>query len=266
MLPERRRYMSNTNKAIPAASVAVALVAGIFFAGRWSVRAGLTRSPAAAREALPPTESSAPGRVATWTALLPVFPAAPPAAIESAVSNADDADAAHAASQARGQRAAFLLDKVFHLMEIQANTDPNVVPEARAQGVRSYLTGLVVGAIQADPAMRAAFSDQFTTRLCGRASLAAEQIISLAQVGLALPDVPTYEGYDCFFSRHGKEDAPLWFMLDAWQESGLDKPPALAGLAAVAKDSRTTRRFLSKDEAVARRIPAENRLEGEMTP
>jgi hypothetical protein len=68
-----------------------------------------------------------------------------------------------------------------------------------------------------------------------------------------LPDVATREGFDCYFSR-AKEDVPFWFMLDAWRESGLEKMPALVKLQATAKDPRTTRRFLSDEEAAATRM------------
>jgi hypothetical protein len=156
-----------------------------------------------------------------------------------------------ALSEARRKRAEFLLNGVFNQLagESQRGTDP---AEARADAVLPYLSGVLNGALQADPGIRGAFAAQFTSALCER-TLADDQAISVAHIALALPDVASDSGFECFFSK-AKEGVPLWTMLDAWRRSGLPKTPAIARLQASATDSRTTRRFLSDEEALAQRM------------
>lgn len=156
-----------------------------------------------------------------------------------------------ALSEARRKRAEFLLNGVFKQLTHQSRMgiDP---AEARADAVLSYLSGVLNGALQADPGIRSAFSAEFTLSLCDRA-LEDDQSISMAHMALALPDIATESGFECFFSK-SKEGVPLWTMLDAWRRSGLPKTPAIARLQATATDSRTTRRFLSDEEALAQRI------------
>lgn len=254
-MPSRSRLNAGGNRrAIVLVSLAAA-GSGLFLAGRWS--AARTAVAAAARES--GDAGSASADTERWRTRLRAVtvPVWPQAATEP------NADAERAANEARAQRAEFLLGRVFKQMERQSHTDRDLVPEARAERVRDYLTGTVMGAIHADPQMRSAFSQQFTAALCNR-SPKPEEIISLAHVAQAVPDVPTREGFDCFFEKkRTAEDAPLWSMLDAWRDSGQEKSPALARLQAAAKDERTARRFLSNEEAAAQRTPAEYRSNDE---
>ena len=124
--------------------------------------------------------------------------------------------------------------------------------EARAGAALPYFSGLLHGALQADPEIRPAFSKLFTSVLCGSA-LPDDRAITVANMALALPDIATREAFDCYFSR-AKEDVPSWVMLDAWRRTGLEKTPTIAKFQASATDSRTTRRFLSDEEAASQRI------------
>jgi hypothetical protein len=174
-------------------------------------------------------------------------PLALPLVTGSAARAGDDPETV---AEARGQRAGYLLGEVFSQLEFEARKGTTPA-EARASAVLPYLSGALHGALQADPGIRAAFSEQFTAALCDRA-LADDALISVAHMALILPDVGTTRGFDCFFS-HAKEEVPLWSMLDAWRRSGLEKTPALERLRASSTDPRTLRRFLSNEEAMAQR-------------
>ena len=171
-----------------------------------------------------------------------------PALLRERATNA--ADDIESLAEARRQRAGYLLDDVFKQLNRDARNG-TAPAEARANNMLPYLSGVLHGAIQADPAMRAAFSNQFTAALCDRA-LPDHALISVAHMAAILPDVGTPRGFDCFFS-HAKEDVPLWSMLDAWRRSGLEKSPALEKLRTSSTDSRTLRRFLSNEEAITQR-------------
>jgi hypothetical protein len=159
------------------------------------------------------------------------------------------------AEQARAAKAEFVIDQVFKRLRATAS-QPLIfqTPEAQANSVREYMTGLVEGAVIASPRMREAFSAQFTSALCDK-SLADEEVITLAHLAMVLPDAPTPRSLDCFFSGSKKEDVPLWSMLDAWRNSGLEKTATLAKLETTSKDPRTARRFLSPEEAMRQRTP-----------
>ena len=89
--------------------------------------------------------------------------------------------------------------------------------------------------------MRGAFSEMFTSSLCG-GELGEDEATTMAYAGLMLPDIPTSQGFDCFFGK-AKEGIAFWTMLDAWKHSGLKETPILAQIRATATDSRTVRRF-----------------------
>jgi hypothetical protein len=154
-------------------------------------------------------------------------------------------------SEARRKRVAFLLNGVFNQLAEQSRTGVDQA-EARADYVLPYLSGVLNGALQTDPQIRGAFSAEFTSALCDR-TLEDDQTISTAHMALALPDIATDSGFECYFSR-AKEGVPLWTMLDAWRRSGLPKTPAIARLQTTATDPRTTRRFLGDEEAMAQRV------------
>jgi len=156
------------------------------------------------------------------------------------------------AEELRQDRAAFLLAGVFRQLEDQRRR--RVEPaEARANAVVAYLAGVMRGAAQADPRMRAAFSTKFTNALCD-GGMPADETLSVAHMAMIFPDIATPKGFECFF-KGAKEDIATWTMLDAWKHSGLEKSAAIAQMEATATDERTKRRFLSDAAAVAQRMP-----------
>jgi hypothetical protein len=197
----------------------------------------------------PACTESAPADHRRQQALLSFFrslPAAPPSGTAAGKTDTEAVEAA----EARVARVDFLLGEVFKQLEFQSRVGIKQA-EGRAATVVPYLNGMLKGAIQADPGMREAFSREFTTSLCDR-QLEDDQVISVAQMAMILPDITTSQGVDCFFSK-AKEGVPFWTMLDAWRRSGLDSSPVLDAIRASATDPRTTRRFLSREEAIAQR-------------
>ena len=97
--------------------------------------------------------------------------------------------------------------------------------------------------------MRGAFSELFTSSLCG-GELGEDQATTLAYAALMLPDIPTAQGFDCFFGK-AKEGFAFWTMLDAWKHSGLKETPILAQIRATATDPRTVRRFAATEDGAA---------------
>ena len=226
------------------ATIGGAIVGLAFFAGRTSVR----RAPTASAAAPACQEVASPGerREQALLSLFRSLPAAPP---PGAAADHAEADAVEAA-EARLGRAEFLLGEVFRQLEFQTRAGLKQA-EGRASTVLPFLHGMITGAVQADPGMREAFSRQFTTSLCDR-QLEDDQAISVAHMAMILPDITTGKGIDCFFSK-AKEGVPFWTMLDAWRRSGLASSPVLDAIRVSATDSRTTRRFLSQEEAIAQR-------------
>jgi hypothetical protein len=106
---------------------------------------------------------------------------------------------------------------------------------------------------QTSPAVRAALGDELNDRLCS-GTLKDDELITLAYLGIELPDITAPRGFDCVFAQRGKqEDAVLWYMLDAWRQSGQDKTAAIALVERLATDERTRRRFLSREEEFSMR-------------
>jgi hypothetical protein len=238
--------------------LAVVIATGAFFVGRHSGDGrGVVVAAPDAHAVAPPaasagTRKNAPARQVPCV-VLPPLPAAPTEGAEQ--------------ETVRSHRAEVLLDEVFQELNLHARRGLEPA-ETRANTVLPYLSGVLHGSLQADPGLRAAFSAQFTSALCER-TLAEDQAISVAHMALLLPDIATKRGFDCFF-RKAKESVPLWTMLDAWRRSGLEKTPTLAKLQASSTDSRTTRRFLSPEEAMAQRMPgalaAEQSVRFEQSP
>jgi hypothetical protein len=223
----------------------VVIVSGVvavasFWIGRSSAR--VHQTPASAAPSAPPS-----ARVENLASRHPM----PAPALTLPACPQTPHDDPVALSEARRRRAEFLLNGVFDQLAEQSRMGVKVA-ETRAGKVLPYLGGVLNGALQADPGMRSAFSEEFTSSLCER-TLGDDQMISVAHMALALPDIATESGFECFFSK-AKEDVPLWTMLDAWRHSGLPKTPAIARLQTSATDSRTARRFLSDEEAMAQRI------------
>lgn len=126
-------------------------------------------------------------------------------------------------------------------------------PETSANAARSYLAGMSEAVKQSSPAVRAAFAREFSERLC-RGSLRDDQLITMAYLGMEMPEIAAPEALDCVFSRRGgQEDAVLWYMLDTWRTGGGAKTPAIAQIERNARDPRTQRRFLTPEEQMATR-------------
>jgi hypothetical protein len=101
-----------------------------------------------------------------------------------------------------------------------------------------------------------ALSQDFSDRLCNH-KLADDQSMVLSYFAMELPEMVNNRGLDCFFGRAGqKEDATLWYMMDAWRGSGNDRPESLTALAANAKDNRTLWRLLPPEQAAEARASA----------
>jgi len=236
------RWMMTLSLVSGVAALVGFLVGGSGRLGGVPMAAVQAESHRSSRADLEVTGRARPGGAALTLLSLPVA---------SASAGVDD-DRAVGESQARMARAAHLLGGVFDQLDAQARR--GIAPaEARAGMVLPYLSGVLKGALQADPALRSAFAAQFTAALCDRdRDLADDRAISLAQMALGYPDMASEQAFECFFAR-AKEDVPLWSMLDAWRRSGLGKTPAIARLEASATDSRTTRRFSSPETALAQR-------------
>lgn len=230
-------------RVLAAVVIGGSIAMAAFVAGRLSIGQDRVRQAEPACEAVAHPDGDDAKRVVRLMRALPA------SSLRSANDRAED-DAA-AAADARFARAEYLFAQVFKQLDDQARSGVTVA-EGRAGAVLPYLSGMLQGAIQADPGMRSAFARQFTTALCDR-ELADDQAISVGQMALILPDVTTAQGIQCFFSK-AKEGVPFWTMLDAWRRSGLEKTPLLEQIRASATDPRTTRRFLSNEEAMAQRI------------
>jgi hypothetical protein len=121
------------------------------------------------------------------------------------------------------------------------------VPEASANMARTYLQGMTDAIRQTSPAVRSALAEEFTARLCDD-TLRDDELITMANLALELPDIASSRGFDCLFDRRGKqEDAVLWAMLDAWRHSGQEKTAAIAAIERTATDARTQRRLLPRE-------------------
>jgi len=224
------------------------LVAGAFGAGRISVG---RRSDAAERPSLDPAPAAVTAGVAARSR--PVVQRSP-ISVRPPPAPGAAADVDPGLGQARVDRAAFVLDRVFERIRLMSAVDDLPSAEAQATAVGPYLTGLLEGAVQSDPGMRSAFGSALRSRLCGDRAPSDAEVISLAQMVTVLPDVATEESLDCFFAK-AKEDVPLWSMIDAWRSSGLPKTAALARLEASAQDARTVRRLGDPEEQGRRRAP-----------
>jgi hypothetical protein len=153
----------------------------------------------------------------------------------------------------RRETAASLLETLFRRLPGRRERLADV-PETSANAVRSYLQGMTDAVKQTSPAVRAALAEEFNDRLCG-GSLRDDELITMAYLGLELPDITAPRGFDCVFTQRGEhEDAVVWYMLDAWRYSGHDKSAAIAQIERSATDPRTRRRFLSREEEVSMRL------------
>jgi hypothetical protein len=175
-------------------------------------------------------------------------PAAPvPRLAPAAVEAAPDCEPAD-----RRGTATFLVSSLLRRLDRRQGA-PGEFPETSANAIRLYVQGVADTVKQTSPAVRAALAEEFTTRLC-EGALADDELITMANLGLELPDITSPRAFDCVFARRGaREDVVLWSMLDAWRHSGQDRTAAVADVERSATDPRTQRRFLSQEAEMALR-------------
>jgi hypothetical protein len=153
------------------------------------------------------------------------------------------------------QRADQVLGSLFRRLSLLPPSDQNLTAEGRANSVKEFTLGMVEAMVQEGPEVHQAMAEAYAARLCQqKGALLEEQVIALANLGQAFPQITSQNGFDCFFSRNtGQENLPVWAMLDAWRHSGHPKNAALRELELGARDPRTKQRFLShQDELRAR--------------
>jgi hypothetical protein len=153
------------------------------------------------------------------------------------------------------QRADRVVSSLFRRLSLLPPTEAHETTEGRANAVKEFTLGMVEAMVQEGPEIREALSQEYTARLCQhKGNLLDEQVLALANLGQAFPQITSASGFDCFFSRNvGQETLPVWAMLDAWRHSGHEKNAAIRQLEASARDVRTRQRFLSHaDELRAR--------------
>jgi hypothetical protein len=170
-----------------------------------------------------------------------------------AVSNASSADAGAEASALR-ERAASVFAGLFQRLDVIKRAMPQATPEARVNNLRPFIAGMAEGIRQVNPQLTEALAEELRSRLCQQRPSADEAIL-LAYLGSEMPEATSVEAFDCFFASAGaREDAPLWYMLDAWRDSGQGAPPALAQIRARAVDPRTLRRLQPGSDAARRAL------------
>jgi hypothetical protein len=158
-------------------------------------------------------------------------------------------------AKAPAERASHTINALFRRLSRVPPVPGTENAEGRANFVKDFLLGMVEALALEGPEMQRALAEEYTARLCeGRDGLAEEQVLALATLGQAFPQITTAKAFDCFFSRNeGQENLPVWAMLDAWRHSGHEKNRALRELEASARDQRTKFRFLSPEEEIRMR-------------
>jgi hypothetical protein len=219
----------------------VMVVAGSFWLGRATSRGGSAGSvPPSPAEAEPASEPrpGGPRRLR------------PPALTVGGVAPAPECE-----TRDHRATAASLVESVFGHLPGRPGGPGADVPETSANAIRLYVQGVAEAVKQTSPAVRGALAEEFTARVCG-GSLRDDQLITMAYLGLELPDITSPRAFDCVFSQRGtQEDVVLWNMLDAWRHSGQEKTTALAQIERSATDPRTQRRFLAPEMEAALRAP-----------
>jgi len=227
----------NTNRRVFLVTALATGLGGSFALGRASRPAPAVRAPAAsAQPAGPPERSgSRPHASIPRLAALPATPAA----------ECEQVD--------RRATAASLVEGVLRRLPGRRMGGSDDSAEGGANAVRPYLQGVADAVRQSAPSVKAAFTDEFTERLC-RGSLKDDELITMAYLGLEMPEITGPRAFDCVFSRRGnQEDAVLWYMLDAWRHSGQERSTAIAQIQRTATDPRTQRRFLTREQELSMR-------------
>jgi hypothetical protein len=156
------------------------------------------------------------------------------------------------APETRQQRAAYLVDDLFRRLAPYRD----LVPEDAANQLQGFMAGVTSAIRQLDDSYSYELSREIGRQLCDSHQPGDARLITLAYLTSSLPAAASAEGFDCFFSHPRSENAPLWYMIDAWRSSGQEKPPGLVALGKAAKDDRTLRRLLPQSERIAARLGA----------
>jgi hypothetical protein len=212
------------------------IAVGAFVVG-WLSRGPADPAPKAAAAVSPATLKPArQGRVAAAST--------PPRLANDLVSNNGDPEADR---RARAERTFQLL---LRRLEFQTVPPGITALEIRPNMMRDYVIGLLEGFQVGDARLESALAQEFQRHLCEQ-NPTREQAILLAYVAQGVPEIATPRALDCFFGRSaGTEDAALWYMMDAWRLSGQPRTPALEILAHTARDQRTKRRFMSREQEI----------------
>jgi hypothetical protein len=126
-------------------------------------------------------------------------------------------------------------------------------PEATANRIDEYLRGLSDALLRTAPDLADSLSTKVEARIC-TAETSATKLMVLSRFMHSMPEVASEKAFDCAVSRNPEENVVLWAMLDAWRDSGLPKSDALARMQSAARDPRTQRRFLSREEEMRIRL------------
>jgi hypothetical protein len=124
--------------------------------------------------------------------------------------------------------------------------------ESRVNRIRDYVTGVMDAIRQSDPELPADLARLFTDSLC-EGPVPDDKAMLLSHMAQMLPAMATNQGFQCFFAQAPEKETPaVWYMIDAWRESGQDKPPALGAIERTARDDRTRMRFLTREQLAAK--------------
>jgi hypothetical protein len=167
-------------------------------------------------------------RAETATRLVSVLPGSP------------DTPAAEAAQARRRVQARRTVEGL--LSRVNSTVIPGSVPELIANVNRGFLTGWLDAIRHTSSELLDGIAEDLRERIC-RDPLAAEEAIIFGHVFQLAPEVSSAEAFECFFTRFPAEEVPLWTMLDAWRNTGMDPVPALARIQTAALDPRTRSRF-----------------------
>ena len=155
--------------------------------------------------------------------------------------------------QDRKNTVTFVMNRLFHRIDGLSRMPHMQSAESRANMAREYARGIADALRMGRSDLYQALSQDFNDRLCNQ-TMPDDQTILLSYFALELPEIVDNKGLECFFGRaKGKEDVPLWYMMDAWRNSGGEKPAALAAIEATATDQRTIQRFMSPEQEEAAR-------------
>lgn len=223
----------------------MAYLTGAFVVGFAVSSSGAKTGTGAAGEpssrASSPANTAAPAPSGVSVALASLEPRADQhAPARSSEPSPEEVRAANAAHAGR------LLQSLYdHTNQLKAQAPPGTAPEAIANQAVAFLTGWVDALRFTSAEVLDAVGDAVRAHVCASDQSSEETLVS-AYVLQWVPEIASGAAFDCFLQdprRRDTEDVELWAMLDAWRNSGLEPPGALAALKRTAHDPRTLRRF-----------------------